>query len=119
MEDETRSSSARTALPVILMAAVVQGWVLYGLHHAVKNHHWPATDQAWLVALYALAVFIPATLQLLAEHARRAALWWLVAMLAAAYFYFGWHHGASVSSAADQFSRSEEYFPLALLLTVL
>jgi Domain of unknown function (DUF4153) len=119
MEDETRSSAARTALPVILMAAVVQGWVLYGLHHAVKDHHWPATDQAWLIALYALAVFIPATLQLLAEHARRAALWWLVAILAAAYFYFGWHHGASVSSAADQFSRSQGYFPLALLLTVL
>jgi hypothetical protein len=119
MEDETRSSTARAALPVILMAAVVQGWVLYGLHHAVKDHHWPATDEAWLIALYALAVFIPATLQLLAEHARTAALWRLVAMLAAAYFYFGWHHGASVSSAADQFSRSQGYFPLALLLTVL
>jgi len=117
MEDETRSSAARTALPVILMAAVVQGWVLYGLHHAVKEHHWPATDQPWLIALYALAVFIPATLQLLAEHARRAALWWLVAILAGAYFYFGWHHGSSVSSAADQFSLG--YFPLALLLTVL
>src|SRR6202790_5897012 len=69
MEDETRSSAARAALPVILMAAVVQGWVLYGLHHAVKEHHWQATDQAWLIALYALAVFIPVTLQLLAEHA--------------------------------------------------
>jgi Domain of unknown function (DUF4153) len=119
MEDETRSAAARAALPVILMAAVVQGWVLYGLHHAVKDHHWPATDQAWLIALYALAVFIPATLQLLAEHARRAALWRLVAILAAAYFYFGWHHGTSVSSTADQFSRSEGCFPLALLLTVL
>src|SRR5258708_4465412 len=101
------------------MAGVAQGWVLYGLHHAVKEHHWPATDQAWLIALYALAVFIPATLQLLAEHARRAALWWLVAILTAAYFYFGWHHGASVSSAAEPLSRSEGYFPLALLLTVL
>jgi Domain of unknown function (DUF4153) len=119
MEDETRSSAARAALPVILMAAVVQGWVLYGLHHALKDHHWPATDQGWLIALYALAVFIPATLELLAEHARKAALWWLVAILTAAYFYFGWHHGASVSSAADQFSRSQGYFPLALLLTVL
>ena len=119
MEDETRSSAARAALPVILAAAVVQGWVLYGLHHAVKEHHWPATDQAWLIALYALAVFIPATVQLLAEHARTAALWRLVAILTAAYFYFGWHHGASVSPAAEPLSRSEGYFPLALLLTVL
>jgi len=119
MEDEARSSAARAALPVILMAGVAQGWVLYGLHHAIKDHHWPATDQPWLIALYALAVFIPATLQLLAEHARRAALWRLVAILTAAYFYFGWHHGASVSSAGEPFSRSEGYFPLALLLTVL
>jgi|SRR5882672_2126103 len=97
MEEAARSSSAKTALPLILLAAVVQGWALYGLHHAISNHHWPATDQAWLVALYALAVFVPVTVQLLAEQARAAALWRLVAILAAAYFYFGWHHGASVA----------------------
>ena len=120
MEDEARSSAARAALPVILMAAVAQGWVLYGLHHAIKDHHWPATDQAWLIALYALAVFIPATLQLLAEHARRAALWWLVAILAAAYFYFGWHQGASVApQGAAPFRGADEYFPIAFLLIVL
>src|ERR1700722_21032591 len=38
--------AARQALPVILIAAVIQGWALYGLHHAVTAHHWPATDQA-------------------------------------------------------------------------
>jgi cytochrome bd-type quinol oxidase subunit 2 len=92
MEAEARTSAARQALPVILMAAVIQGWALYGLHHAVKAHHWPATDQAWLIALYALAVFIPLTVQLSAEHARTGALWRLVTVLAAAYFYFGWHH---------------------------
>jgi hypothetical protein len=120
MEDEARSSTARAALPIILMAAVVQGWVLYGLHHAITNHHWPATHQTWLMALYALAVFIPVTVQLLAEHARRAAFWGLVAILAVAYFYFGWHHGASVSSGgAEPFRGTEQYFPLAFLLTVL
>jgi hypothetical protein len=120
MEEEARSSSAGTALPIILLAAVVQGWTLYGLHHAITNHHWPATDQAWLIALYALAVFIPVTVQLLAEHARRAALWQIVAMLGVAYFYFGWHHGASVSSGgAEPFRGTEECFPLAFLLTVL
>src|SRR5271170_4604380 len=102
MEDEARSSSAKAALPLILMGAVVQGWALYGLHLAIKNHHWPATDQAWLVALYALAVFVPLTLQLLARHARNPALWGLAALLAAAYFYFGWHYGAAISAAETE-----------------
>jgi Domain of unknown function (DUF4153) len=120
MEDSSRSSSAKVRLPLILLAAVIQGWALYGLHHAIKEHHWPATDQAWLIALYALAVFIPVTLQLLAEYRRAAPMWRLVAILAVAYFYFGWHHGASVSfGGVDQFANTGEYFPLALLLTVL
>jgi len=53
MEDSKRSSPDRTALPLILLAAVIQGWVLYWLHHSIKFHHWPATDEAWLVPLYA------------------------------------------------------------------
>jgi len=120
MEEEAGSSSARRALPLILFAAVVQGWALYGLHHAIGNHHWPATDQAWLVALYALAVFVPLTVQLLAEHARAAALWRLIAILAAAYFYFGWHHGTAVDPGGTApFRGIDEYFPIAFLLVVL
>src|SRR5271168_4706533 len=120
MEDPTRSLREKAGLPLILMAAVVQGWTLYGLHLAIRNHHWPATDQAWLIAFYALAVFFPLTLQLLAEHARSAALWRLVALLAAAYFYFGWHHGASVSpESTEPWRGANEYVPLAFLLTVL
>jgi hypothetical protein len=120
MEAEGRSSPATLRLPLILLAAVVQGWVLYGLHHAIKGHHWPATDQPWLIALYALAVFLPLTAQLLADQARAAAFWGLLAILAIAFFYFGWHHGAAVSSAAgDPFTGDREYLPLALLLTVL
>jgi hypothetical protein len=120
MEAEARSPPATLRLPLILLAAVVQGWVLYGLHHAIKGHHWPATDQPWLIALYALAVFLPLTAQLLADEARAAAFRRLLAILAIAFFYFGWHHGASVSSTGgDPLTGGKEYLPLALLLTVL
>ncbi|HME39468.1 MAG TPA: hypothetical protein VKG63_10960 [Steroidobacteraceae bacterium] len=120
MQTETGSTPEKAGLPLILFAAVVQGWSLYGLHLAIKNHHWPATDQPWLIALYALAVFVPLTLQLLARHARNPALWGLGALLAAAYFYFGWHYGGSVSSGgAEPLRGADQHVSLAFLLTVL
>jgi hypothetical protein len=106
----------KPGLPLILLAAVVQGWALYGLHLALKGHHWPATDQRWLSALYALAVFIPVTLELLADYARLAALWVMAVLLGAAYFYFGWHHGAVFSTTA---AGGAEYFSLGFLLILL
>jgi Domain of unknown function (DUF4153) len=125
MEESRHSSPAglsaeRTALPLILLAAVIQGWALYGLHHAIQNHHWPATDSAWLVALYALALFIPLTVQLLARYARAAVLWRFIAMLAIAYFYFGWHFGAHVLGGQAVYSADFAWpLPLALLSGVL
>jgi hypothetical protein len=120
MEEPARSPATRAILPIILIAAVVQGWALYALHHAIKNHHWPATDQRWLIALYLLALFVPVTAQLLVEHARRRAYWLFIALLALAFFYFGWHHGGAViDSSNDRFSGGGEYFPVALVLLVL
>jgi hypothetical protein len=104
MEDSGRSSPDRTALPLILLAAVIQGWVLYWLHHSIKFHHWPATDQAWLVPLYALALFIPVTTQLLSRYPQAAVLWRFMVALAAAFFYFGWHFGAHVSSGLSGYA---------------
>jgi hypothetical protein len=107
-------------LPLILVAAVVQGWVLYGLHRAIVEHGWPATEPRWLLALYAAAVFVPVTLELLADYARSRALWALLALLAAAWFGFGWHHGAAVADQlTDRFASSGECFPLAFELLVL
>ena len=54
----------RRELHIILLAAVVQGWALYGLHLSVKDQHWPATEPAWLIALYALTLIVPLSLQL-------------------------------------------------------
>jgi Domain of unknown function (DUF4153) len=120
MEDSTGARSGKKALPLILLAAVIQGWALYGLHHAITGHFWPATDQAWLHALCALAVFVPITIQILAEHARNAALWRLVAILAGAYFYFGWHYGVAIHpGGAESIGGGGEYFAFAFVLTVL
>jgi hypothetical protein len=60
---------------LVLLAAVVQGWALFGLHHALQFHHWPAVDHAWLLALYAVAVFVPLTGQFPAEYAQDRAMW--------------------------------------------
>jgi hypothetical protein len=109
-----------TRLPLILVAAVIQGWALYALHRAIVQHGWPATDARWLLSLYAVVVFVPVSVELLAEHARSRVLWRLLAPLALAWFGFGWHHGAAVSDLpAERFASSGECFPLAFELTVL
>jgi hypothetical protein len=120
MEEAERSSSGKAALPLILLAAVVQGWSLYALHHAITHHHWPATDQAWLIALYSLALFVPLSAQLLAAHAEERILWLFVAALSVAYFYFGWHFGAHISTdVPDHVYEARWAYPLTLLFGVL
>jgi Domain of unknown function (DUF4153) len=119
METSTRSSPEKTALPLTLLAAVIQGWALYGLHHAVKFDHWPATDQAALIPLYALAVFIPVTVELLAAYARFSILWRFIGVLSAAFFYFGWHVGAHISGGPSDYPRLDGYFPQALLFGII
>ena len=79
MENESAPVGRSYVLPTILVAAVLQGWVLYALHWALENKAWPATDSGWLYACYSLAVFVPLTAQFLASHARtpaRRGLWW-------------------------------------------
>jgi hypothetical protein len=102
MEGTDRASRDKEQLPLILAASVVQGWALYGLHESIKSHHWPATQHAWLFALYALTVFVPLTIQVTADYARRTALWWMTTLLGAAVFYFGWYWGSDVSDPSDK-----------------
>src|SRR6516164_3168083 len=117
---EQNATSSRESLPVILAAAVVQGWALFGLHHAITTHTWPATNLAWLLALYGVVVLIPVTIQLLAGQIRGGAASSIVALLAIAVFYFGWHHGSAVADFRDnRFAESGECFPLAVVLIVL
>jgi hypothetical protein len=102
MEGTDRAARDKEKLPLILAASVVQGWALYLLHESIKSHHWPATHHGWLVALYAVTVFVPLTIQMTADYARRAALWWMMAVLGAAVFYFGWYWGGNVSDPTDK-----------------
>jgi hypothetical protein len=114
------STSYREGLPVILAAAVVQGWALFGLHHAIKTNTWPATNLAWLFALYAVVILVPLTIQLLADAVRKPVTWTIVVLVTAAFFYFGWHHGGAVAGFWDKrWAESGDGFPLAIILGVL
>src|ERR1700730_6047065 len=62
------------AIP-ILVIAVVQGWLLYGLHYSLEHKVWPSTEPSWLLALYAAALFVPTALQILAGRLRERPTW--------------------------------------------
>ncbi len=120
---DTRPPSVRfsgRSLPTILFVAVVQGVMLYALHLSLEHKHWPATNPAWLIALYATAVFTPITIQLLVPHVRQRAAWVSVVIIAALYFCFGWYHGvAVVGTASAPVGQYGTAFSLALELVLL
>jgi len=111
---------SQKGLPFILLAAVVQGWLLYGIYHALRDHHWPATDHAWLYSLLAIVIFIPVTVELLSEFAWRLTLWSMVAVLMVCFFYFGWHYGTRIDPQPFGPEPVErDYFSVGLELGVL
>jgi hypothetical protein len=119
MEPMPQALARRAGLPLILIAAVIQGWSLYALHWAIEAHRWPATHLAWLVSLYTVAFLVPTTVQLMVEYADRSSMWVLTALLAVALLYFGWHYGGAVADfQAQTFEDTGETFPLAFVLLV-
>lgn len=66
--EEKAQPPANATLLIILIAALAQGWGLYGLHHSLDTRSWPATHSAWLLALYAVAIVGPLTVQMLVKH---------------------------------------------------
>jgi hypothetical protein len=120
LEQASTAAPLRAHLPIILGTAVLQGWALYGLHRAITEQMWPATDHGWLFALYAVAVLIPVTIEILSDHIRDRATWIIIAVMAGALWYFGWHHGRSVADLrAGSIEQPADVFPLALVLAIL
>ncbi len=116
---QSSTAAGKERFPVVLGAAIVQGWALFGLHHAITHQHWPATELSWLFALYPVCVLAPLTVQLLVERAARAETWVIVATMTLVLFYFGWHHGSAVAGYSEvRFAESGECFPLAIVLSV-
>jgi hypothetical protein len=110
----------RRTLPVILIAAVAHGLLFYWLHLSIRHETWPATHGGWLVALYAISIFVPLTVQMLAEHYRSRMLWTCAGALAVAYFYFGWHYGARIlDEPATRLFSSGRFFSIGLVLGIL
>jgi hypothetical protein len=113
-------ANANKSLPIILIAAVVQGWALYGLYFAIEHKHWPSTQPAWLTALYSIALLIPLTVQLLVEHIRKPVAMGMVAVLALILFGMGWYNGgALIAIASEQRNDFSDLAPFAFELIVL
>ncbi len=117
MEQQPSSTERNYVLPVILIAAVLQGWALYALHWALENQVWPATGPGWLFACYAAAAFVPLTAQVLASQTPQRLTWIVVATVFLAFGYFGWHQGSWVSDPSQApFSQPQSGFLLAFIL---
>jgi len=114
--EESNPSSVKSSLPVILIAALVQGAAFLALDHA---QHAGRLGPAWLTALYSAFFLGPVTVQLLARFARNRFMWVLSCGVTGLCFYFGWHEGAT-QIPATQYSPLpfdiQPAFPLALIV---
>jgi hypothetical protein len=114
--EESNPSSVKSNLPVILIAALVQGMAFLALDHA---QHADRLGPAWLTALYSAVFLGPVTVQLLARFARNRFMWVLSGGITGLCFYFGWHEGAT-QLPATQYSPIpfdiEPAFALALIV---
>ncbi|MEJ1966572.1 MAG: hypothetical protein WDO56_35555 [Gammaproteobacteria bacterium] len=97
-ESPAVASFRRSPLPLILIAAVIQSWGLYGLGWASDHHIWLASRSGLFMALYALVTVLPLTLQFLADQRSQRLTWALAAAVGFCFAGFGWHFGHNVSN---------------------
>jgi hypothetical protein len=123
MNDPVASSEVHARFNLFLfVVALGQGLLLYGLHEATKHDTWPATQPALLHALYAVAIWIPITIQLLARHVRSTVMWKAVLLMTVVLALVGWHVGSSILGTTDQREREgnpEIYIGSGIALMVL
>ncbi len=117
--DTADPAAARQGLPVILAGAVLQGWALYGLHRALDGGHWPATNAALLLALYAVAVYVPLTLQMLARDVASPVVRVALTVIAVTFFGFGLHQGGFVHGNLPGPPVTRDLEPLLFILALL
>jgi len=90
------------AIAKILFIAAIQGCLLYGLHWSVEQKTWPGNDPLWATSLYALTLFVPITLQILARKLSSRPTWIIAAFIAALAIslgaYAGWAAGPSTET---------------------
>jgi hypothetical protein len=101
----------------ILAIAVVQGWLLYGLHIALDTNTWPASS-TWLFCFYAIALLVPAALEILASRLRERLTWAFAVGIAAVAGTLGTYAGWVVEGMGGERYQFEYVFTLyaALLL---
>jgi hypothetical protein len=98
------------AIP-ILVIAVVQGWLLYGLHYSLEHKVWPSTNASWLLALYAVSLFVPVALEIFASRWRQGFTWRLTGAIAAVAGALGAYGGWATEPGPERFR-----FPLLFSL---
>ena len=81
----------------MVVVALVQGAALYGLHLALDEKVWPATDFRWLFPLYALATIIPLIFHLDLAHLRHPLFLRGVAAFAVVLAALGAYAGSTVA----------------------
>src|SRR5689334_4575740 len=88
----------RRTFQLILIAAVIQGWGLYGLSWSADHNGWLAKNSGLLIALYAFFTVAPLTFQFLIEHGPRRLAAYLALGVGLCFAGLGWHFGHDVSN---------------------
>lgn len=85
------------SLPIVLLVALAQGFLLHGLHRLAEGNHRAWSELSFLLPAYAITVGVPLTFYLLRAHLTGAALGLrllvLALVLGTSGIYVGWVNG--------------------------
>lgn len=101
----------------LIALALVQGYALYFLQLAIEKKVWPATEDAWLVALYSCVIGLPAFLYLGMARAKDKRNLWAALIVGGLLLWLG-HHLGWVLSATGVTSSGAILFGGAYVLSL-